>query len=54
VAQCATIVKFLSTPLEKILQMALGMPEMIKEGQAAYVARYIAGTVIVSLAIAMA
>jgi hypothetical protein len=45
-------VKFFSTPLEKMFQMATGMPEMWRRREFGNIARYCAGTAVVSLAIA--
>ena len=47
------VMKYFSTPLEKLFQMATSMPEKARRGMDAYIARYAAGAIITGLVIAL-
>jgi hypothetical protein len=47
------VFKWWSAPLEKLFQIGTGMPEQIRRGQAAYVARYCAGAALTGIALAV-
>jgi hypothetical protein len=47
------VFKWWPAPLEKLFQIGAGMPEQIRRGQAAYVARYCAGAALTGIALAV-